>query len=230
MGAVSLSVELSSRYLPQVDSPLNLYFKARISVSPGARRSYRPFVVALIDTSSSMVKEKKIRLAKEALKRLLVLMPPGSRVVTMAFDSKVREVAECRELDEECREKMIHKVSKLIAFGNTVLYRALSAALKKLEEQKDDKVVKRLVLVTDGIPTDVKEVRPYGELGRRAAEEDVEVVAIGVGREYNEEMLEAIAVNSRGVFEHIEDPSGIPKVVELYASRHSSIVFKNSYV
>ena len=229
MGVVTLSVELSNRFVPLVGTPLSLYFKARLFVDPGARSGYTPFVVMLIDTSSSMVKEKKIRLAKEAVKRLITLMPRGSRVSIIAFDSSVREVAECRSLDEECRERMLARVSRLIAFGNTVLYRALSKGLEKLRELGGSNVIRRLIIVTDGIPTDVKEVKPYGELARKAGEEGVEIIAIGVGREYNEEVLEAIAVNSRGVMEHIEDPADIPKVVELYASRYSAIAFRDSY-
>ena len=160
--------------------------------------------VIVVDTSNSMAGEK-LEFAAKAAEELALSLPRGNRLTVYKFSSNVVKVWE-----GEAGQRI---ELKLKPEPDTRLH----TALRRIAKEHGKRPTK-LILLTDGEPTDKREPESY----ERLLPDNVEVTAIGVGRDYNEIVLKRIADSNRGVFHHVDEPSEVPKLVsgevrEVYA-------------
>jgi len=82
--------------------------------------------------------------------------------------------------------------------------------------------------LTDGMPTwGPKKPEQFAKIVERARKLGAPIIAIGVGREYNEKLLFYLAKETGGVFEHVTSAEEIRKVLEEYAKRGTKVVAKD---
>jgi Ca-activated chloride channel family protein len=73
--------------------------------------------------------------------------------------------------------------------------------------------VSRLILLTDGEPTEGPDDEPsFTDLGKDMRNHGVSVIALGIGGTYKEDLLMAVASSSGGKWHHVTDVSQLPKV------------------
>jgi len=234
---IELSVDLSNRYA-LVNEPTRVFFK--ITARAKGEKSetigrIAPAIVMLIDASGSM-RGNKIETAKAAARDILYLLPDGSYINVIAFglfrQGGIESIGECFELDDRCRSELERSVARLDAEDGTPLYAALTRALdifRELRARKGKEFPARLYLLTDGIPTDVKDVTMYEDLAKRLYSYGVETVLLGIGDDYNEELLRKIADASLGVVEHIslEQLDHLRHLVKHYTEKAVHTVYRS---
>jgi len=162
--------------------------------------------IILIDTSSSM-KGEKIEKAKIAADRYLQKIPEESIITLIAFSTTVDIIVEGSKNKNVVRDYL----NKLMASGVTALYTALSTALRISGSSTLPGVI---VILTDGMPTDVTVLEAYRNL---KFPPNYKVILLGLGQDYNEELLKVIADQSGGVLFHIDNPDELPTVFDRIA-------------
>lgn len=185
-----------------------------VDVPRGDGESKAPAAVALvIDTSGSMAGEK-IQHARQASQRLVESLRDGDIVsVTTFSDAATERVAPVR-LDAMSRRQIASVLAELRADGGTNLFEGVRMAGMSAMAAPSTHLVRRVVLISDGIATVGLTGRDNLEkLGLKAGERGVQITSVGVGLDYDEIALNALALQSAGRLYHLTDTRALPEIV-----------------
>lgn len=173
-----------------------------------------PLDVALVvDTSGSMSGEK-IHHARLAASSFIDGLAEGDIVSLYSFSSGVTELAPPTVVTATSRAMLLQRVAGLYAAGGTNLYGGLQVATNAAAQAPPTHPVRRVVMISDGRgnigPASAEEL---GDLAARATENGTQVTAIGVGLDYDEGTLGALAVRSAGRLYHLEAPQQMATIL-----------------
>jgi len=183
---ISVRTELSHSY--SFDSRVDAVFK--VTLVAERRSEAKGFHhILLIDTSRSMAGEK-IELAKKGAQEYANRIPPGNTLSVVLFSNTVETFPQASFSDV---------LPKIKATGLTALYSALQSAF---EIAKKSQRPGWIVLLTDGEPTDVTNPEQYSKLKMPTG---FQMIEFGVGTDYNQSILKALADASGGTLHNITD-------------------------
>jgi len=170
-------------------------------------------VCITLDTSGSMADEMKLERAKQAALHLCKSLDQRDIVSLITFAGKVRTQIESENMVDINRFERV--LDGLKPSGTTALYSALETSNTILSKvaQSQPGMVNRIMLLTDGQPTKGKsKISDFVSISRLIEDNNISVIAIGIGSDYNEDLLTAIATNSDGLWYHVVDPSDIAMI------------------
>lgn len=156
-----------------------------------------------IDCSGSMQGEK-IQQAKESALILARSLSPSDTISIVKFEGKVKvELAATTAVEQQKIEKVIRSLEVGSA---TQLYNGLKKADDVVSNKSQSGAVSRIVLITDGIPTDNENPNDYEKLCKDIRKRGITVSPIGIGDNYNEGLLTLISDSGGGEWLHVTDP------------------------
>jgi len=194
---VSLKIKSSHTYV-SIEKSTSVNFIIRVVPEAFTQFSGIHYVI-LIDNSPSMIKDHKLDIAIAAANKLSYEIPPGNYLSIYLFSNDTEKVYE----GPSGNPITLQNVKK----GYTTnLHKALSKILQQLAYTQ---LPVRLIILSDGKPTDKRNVKDYEKL---QVPPNVQIISIGIGRDYNELILKRISDKGSGVYYHIEDPTQLPSV------------------
>lgn len=156
-----------------------------------------------IDCSGSMQGEK-IERAKESAIVLARSLSPNDLISIVTFEYKVKVLLAPTSASEQDK---IENVIRSITVGSaTSLYGGLQKANDLASKNSKSGRITRIVLMTDGIPTDKENPKDYEKLCKEIRKNGITVNPIGIGDDYNDELLLRISDAGRGEWMHVTDP------------------------
>jgi Ca-activated chloride channel homolog len=186
-----------------------------VDVPSVSRRAHAPTDVALvIDTSGSMA-GPKIENARAAARDLVEKLSDGDIVSIQTFSDGVEERVAPTVLGPSTRPAILRVIAGLTPTGGTNMFDGLRAAEGRVLSGPPTHPVRRVVMISDGmanIGPSTPEV--LGAVAARGAQEGVQVTAIGVGLDYDEHTLDALAMRSSGRLYHVDDPREMPSMID----------------
>jgi Ca-activated chloride channel family protein len=209
-----------------------LYFLSQIRGQKGTVKSGPLNLALLIDVSGSMGGEGKIEEAKEAAK-LFVNGLQEDFLSVYSFSDSIREVVPPQVVSN--KKKINDAIDRISLEGSTALFKALRRVREDLRRTKTSSLTNRLIVITDGCPTSDEpmfatdsEWRKYSEnFALEAVEQGVSIVTIGVGSDYNENILSTLGAKSGGEFMHIKSASDLKGYLQQQLSTLQNIVAEN---
>ena len=173
---------------------------ARVLVRPFVRedRKRAPLAVALvIDKSGSMGADDKMENAKLGAMEALRMLDARDRAAVIVYDSDACVLAKATGAGET--EDFRRKIARVEAGGNTALYDGVVAGMSEISRFAGDGMALRVILLSDGLanvgPSSAGEL---SVLGRRMSREDAAVTTIGLGLDYDEDLMTVLASESGG--------------------------------
>lgn len=170
-------------------------------------------VALVVDTSGSMA-GPKIEQARAAAMRLVDSLPEGDILSVHSFsdDASVQFVSSV--LTPITRQQARSAVGLLDARGGTNLFEGLRTGELHVAASPVTHPVRRVIVISDGLAT----VGPtstdiLGSIAEKGADHGIQVTAIGVGLDYDERTLNALAVRSSGRMYHIASPQEMTAVL-----------------
>jgi Ca-activated chloride channel family protein len=113
------------------------------------------------------------------------------------------------------RQAFERAIDKLRADGTTALYDGVKEGGRQLKEFLSDTNVNRVVLLSDGLANvGPSTPRELAELGRDLASKGISVSTIGLGLEYNEDLMQRLAAASDGNHVFVERPSDLAEIFD----------------
>jgi Ca-activated chloride channel family protein len=186
-----------------------------IDVPTGAQKKHAPAAVALvIDVSGSMA-GAKIDNARSAAHALVEKLADGDIVSIHSFSDEARERVAPTQLDRGSRAAIYRVIDSLDAAGGTNLFDGLRLGESRSFNAPATHPVRRVVVISDGaanIGPSTPEI--LGELASRGAENGIQVTAVGVGIDYDEHTLNALAMRSSGRLYHISEARELSAMLE----------------
>src|SRR5262249_42302366 len=156
-----------------------------------------PVNVSLVIDKSGSMTGPKIEQAKEAAILALSRLSPRDRVSIIAFDHRVEVVVPAGPFENF--EEMRSRIKRITPGGQTAIYAAVRQAAQSVKEAVSPEAVSRVILMSDGQanvgPSSVADLE---RLGREIGGEGISVTTIGLGLDYNEDLMTRLALVSDG--------------------------------
>ena len=175
---------------------------------PGRRPPVNLTIV--MDRSGSM-SGQKLEKAREAAIAALRRLGPEDIFSMVTYDDQVTTVIPAQSAaNTEWIEARIRSIG---SGGNTALFAGVSQGASEIRKHLDGRYVNRILLLSDGL-ANVGPSTPV-ELGRLATafrKEGIAVTTIGVGTDYNEDLMTQMAQNSDGNTYFVESSVDLPRI------------------
>jgi Ca-activated chloride channel family protein len=184
---------------------------ARLHISAlEVRGAHRPPInlALVVDTSGSMDGEP-IRDARAATSALLSQLAPGDRLAVIVFHSRTEVLFPSTPIDGHNIDELRGRIDAMVAQGTTDLRGGLTAGLEEVVRHWDPTGVNRVVLLSDGVPNEPSGIEA---MAQAAGERGIAITALGLGLDYDETLLSAVAQRSGGRFHYVEESSAVASV------------------
>lgn len=160
-------------------------------------------LVVVLDTSGSMAGEK-IEQAKSSVISLINDMRDDDEIALVQYSSSSDLIQPLARVGD-VRSALTAKVRRIQSDGGTNIPPALSHGMRALAEAGKGRV-KRVVLVSDGLDS----TRAAAEgIARDSAEKGVTVSSLGIGLDFDESYMGAVARSGRGNFAFVNDGAAL---------------------
>jgi Ca-activated chloride channel family protein len=228
-GTVSLDCRVNRGYL-RADRKNVVFISAEVGVEEALREAGPLYVCLVIDRSGSMI-GKKYNMAKEAAAKIAGQLRPDDYVSLVEFADEAHVVIEWQKGTN--KEEIAKKIRGMrLGIKTTILGAAtdLHAGLRRAFESvgsvpSGGQGASRIILLTDGRPTKGrKDEDSFVGLSKKIRDKGVSIIALGIGKRYNEDLLIAIASASDGRWYHITDPNQLPGLFEEELSNMKTVV------
>jgi Ca-activated chloride channel family protein len=200
--------------------------------APGAKPHTRPHVdlALVIDTSGSMQGEK-IENARTAAKQLVAGLADGDVVSVDTFSDRARSLVPPTIVNGATRVNIQSRIAELGTGGSTNMFDGLSLAEQHAAEAPASHSVRRVVMLSDG-QANVGPSSPdaLGMLAERGLRFRTQVTSLGVGNDYDENTLNAIAVRTSGRLFHLNDPREMASILKHEVDLLGATVASDAYV
>lgn len=209
-GPVSLTARLGHRVLPA--KPSRVFARIDLAArAEGVERARQPIAIALVlDRSGSMAGEK-LESARGAALELIDSLREGDELAILHYGSDVTTSARVR-IDADSRGSLRERVSAIRSEGGTNISEALSAGKQALAGFEG---ARRLILVSDGQPTEgIVGSQSLAAMAGRAREEGIAVSALGVGVDYNDELMRGLANYGGGFYAFLPRASQLRPILQ----------------
>ncbi len=200
---------------------MELVLAAEERVGSLSARTPTDFVVVL-DRSGSMA-GAKIEHARAAVRELISQLSPDDRFALVSYSSGAGVSIPLASATADARQRWRGTVANLRTGGGTNMSSGLEAALA-IDTGSRTPRAGRLILISDGL---ANEGDPTVEgLSRRAATaaaDELVVTTVGVGADFNEFLMSAVADAGTGNYYYVDDVERLAQVFadELGASRET---------
>ena len=204
----------SSDFLPTNETEHNVAIW--VDVPQAAHRAHVPVALTLtIDTSGSMGAENKMAHARTAATRVVDGLADGDSVALHTFSDDVRVRVPRTVLTPLARRAMHSVIEELQAGGGTNLFDGVRLSEADTAAANATHSARRVVVISDGKAT-VGQTSPeaMGRIAEFGMGHGVQVTSFGVGLDYDESTLNALAMRSSGRLYHIADAAELPGMVE----------------
>ncbi|MEM7159671.1 MAG: VWA domain-containing protein [Myxococcota bacterium] len=164
-----------------------------------------------VDTSGSMQGDS-IDYLREGLFRMLDDLGPDDRISLIGFNDGSTVLVESVSGDDP---DLTLAIGSLQAGGRTNIYDGLRTAYEVVEAHADPELQNRVILLSDGEATvGIQSTSRLVEMSSAYNSEGYGLSTIGMGVDFNPELMRDLAEKGAGSFYFLEDPSAVEEVFE----------------
>ena len=224
-GSLPLQGRLSHPVIGVGRSQLFLTVDVRGAEVPGSERA--PVNAALvIDRSGSMAGEK-LAYAKEAAQRFVSQLRDTDRLAIVHYGSDVR-VFRSAQATPENKARMSSFIRRIQEEGGTNIGDGLEAGRAQLMSALEEFKVNRMILLSDGQPTEgITSHRALFNVASRIHRDGLAVSAIGIGTDFNEDLMQGIAERGAGIYGYLRDGSRLATIFQKDLEQAGKSVARN---
>ncbi|MEF3274591.1 MAG: VWA domain-containing protein [Chloroflexus sp.] len=220
MSKVELRITPSRRVLPTLSEPQVIYALIELVAQSGATRMPRlPLNLCLVIDRSSSMRGERLQQVKQAAMQILDLLGDHESFALVTFNDRAEVVVPAQLA--RARAEIKRQISAIEAAGGTEMATGLALGVQELQRAMMPRAIHRLLLLTDG--------RTYGdegrcvEIARRAQARGIGITALGIGSEWNEDLLETIAARENSRTHYITAANEIVKIFTAEVERMQNI-------
>ncbi len=179
------------------------------SVAPARRL---PMNLALvIDRSGSMASQNKLGFAKRAAEFLVNNLAPDDRVALVVYDDNAAVLQPSVRIAE--KGELLAAIEAIRPGGSTNLSGGMLAGIAQVSKFLAEEQINRVLLLSDGLANrGVVEPARLNEFAREASSHGIAITTLGVGTDYNEDLMLELAEYSGGNYYYIASADSMPDI------------------
>lgn len=211
-GSLSLTGRLSHPYVVPGTSDVFATLEVTAVEVPGSTRA--PVNLALVIDRSGSMSGTKIEQARRAALRLVDLLNEHDRLAIVHYGSDVRALGGLFATEDN-KARMRRYINGIQDEGGTNIGEGLWAGKNYLAGAMSDFRVNRLLLLSDGQPTvGITSAQGLANTVSKIRASGVSVTSLGVGADFNEDLMQRLADVGGGSYGFISDASAMTAMFE----------------
>ncbi|MGD9324731.1 MAG: VWA domain-containing protein, partial [Desulfobacterales bacterium] len=192
----------------------NLTLQAAELPATDGRDARNVDMVIVLDRSGSM-KGRKIADARRAVLALLSSLSDQDRFALITYSDGVHIASGLANVTAANRAGMVSAVNTIRAGGGTNLGAGLQAGIDILSASRHHLNAAKVILISDGLANKgLTDVRALSEIAAVAVENEFAVSTVGLGIDFNEHLMTAIADRGTGSYYYLENPAAFAEVFQ----------------
>ncbi len=182
-------------------------------------------ICLVLDRSTSM-QGARLEQTKAAARRMIDTLAADDILGVIAFSDKAEVVWPSQPLTDVVKAKA--RVSSIQASGGTEILQGLKLGVSELDKRASSHNVNHLILLTDG--------QTYGDedqcltLAEEAKKHHMGISAMGIGEDWNDVLLDAIAAHSGGMSQYIASTNEIQQFLRERLQGLSNVYADNLHI
>lgn len=207
--ALSLRAIASHRTLLAMAEEQAYYVLLNVTPASDLPTSRLPLNLCLVLDRSTSMQGMRLQQVKEATRQIIDKLQPEDALSIVVFSDRAETLLPSQQNVDKAMAKSI--ASTIQPSGGTEMLQGLLAGLKEVERNRTETSVNHLILLTDG--------QTYGdeqgclEQAEAAGKRQIGVSTMGIGSDWNEDLLDQMASLSGGISTYIDSPR---KVVDIF--------------
>jgi Ca-activated chloride channel family protein len=183
----------------------------------------------VLDRSGSMADQGKIGNAKAALHALIHQLNEGDIFSLVIYDDIVEVLRPACRVESKADLRSL--VEGIHPRGWTNLGGGMSEGFDQAEKYAGRNYVNRVVLLSDGLANQgITDPQTLGRIARRHRDRSISLTTMGVGLEYNENLMTRLADQGGGNYYFIESSRNLASVLEKEFDRIGCVVAQNAVI
>lgn len=196
------------------EGTVHLEVSVKTTAAPGALERVPSDLVVIVDRSGSMQGEK-IEYAKQALRKLIERLRPEDRFALVTYESEAEVRVPLATATPEARTAWLREVSTLDVAGGTNMSGGLDLGHRELERKRSPNRAGRVLLLSDGLANQGdSSLAGLVRRARRAVGGEYVLSTIGIGADFDERVMTALASSGTGAFYYLAKLETLPVLLD----------------
>ena len=206
------------------------YLQISLATSGGVRRDRRPMNVAVVlDRSGSMSDAGKMEYARQALLKLVDQLDRDDIFSLVIYDDVVEVPYPATRVESKTALKRL--IEKIYPRGSTNLGAGMMEGFRQAERNLSREYVNRVILLSDGLANQgITDPMELSRIARRYRTRSISLTTMGVGAEYNENLMVGLSEAGGGNYYFIESPYNLASIMGSELNTLSSVVAQNASI
>ena len=181
-------------------------------VAHGEDAKFRPPLnLALVIDRSSSMRGPRMAHAIAAAKQVVGQLEETDRLSVITFDARARVVFGPAAMDNSARTSLLQALDRLDTGVGTNIAAGIKKGAEAIRSGYVRKSITRLILLTDGQPSvGTTSIERLGQLAATESTHGVTTTTMGLGENFDDELLTEIARRGGGGFHYLSEASDIP--------------------
>jgi len=207
---IECAVTLSATRLVTLDGPQMLYVLLDLRARPTPAPQRSPLNLALVIDCSTSMQGSRMGNVKLAVQNLLEELQERDRLALIGFSDRAEVLVDSTFALRD-RSRLRSAIANLTTGGGTEILPGLRAGLEQVRRFADPAVISYVMLLTDG--------RTYGDEeaclleAQRAQAENIGISTLGIGDDWNDLFLDALARHGGGICQYISSPAQLQELL-----------------
>jgi Ca-activated chloride channel homolog len=203
--AISLRATISHKFLATNVEEQAFYVLLNITPAADLPTARLPLNLCLVLDRSTSMQGMRLQQVKEGTRQIIDRLNAEDALSVVVFSDRAEVILPGQKNVDKAMAKSI--ASTIQPSGGTEMLQGLMAGLKELERNRAPKSVNHLILLTDG--------QTYGdeagclEKADWAGRQQISLTTMGIGSDWNENLLDQMAASSGGTSVYIDSPRKI---------------------
>src|ERR1700730_1314598 len=213
VGATTLNLRLDpDRRMLLAGKDQEVVVKIDLDSETGRRSNRSPLNIAVVIDHSGSMAGAKIEKTKQAAMQLIDQLTPQDTLALIEFDDRVTVLFPSQHVVD--RQALKAQVQRIEPGGSTALYAGVEAGGKQLLEiESRTERINRVILLSEGLANVGRSsTSALKSLGRSLSRQGVSVTTIGVGDDYNEDLMAGLAEASDANYYYVQDAEKLPEI------------------
>jgi Ca-activated chloride channel homolog len=194
------------------NSPQEIVVKIDLSAIADHKKVRRtPLNLAVVLDKSGSMTGAKLEKTKQAAMQLVDRLAPDDIFSLVIFSDYAEVLVPAQKVED--KDALKEKIEGIEVSGGTALYAGVQMGADQLQEFFSEKRINRVILLSDGLanvgPSSPRQLR---QLGSNLSEKGISVTTIGVGDDYNEDVMAGIAEASDANYYYVQDTEKLPEI------------------
>ncbi|MDM8529983.1 VWA domain-containing protein [Anaerolineales bacterium HSG25] len=218
--AFNLDVRQSHKYLSTSTEEQALYLLVKMTHASDLRPLRLPLNLCLVLDRSTSMRGARLQNVKQGVQQIIDDLEPDDALSVVLFSDRAKVLLPSEKNIQKSRLKSV--ISAIQSSGGTEMLQGLVAGIEQLRTHRTMTSINHLMFITDG--------QTYGdeagclEQAQLANASQITLTTMGIGEDWNETLLEKMAVASGGTSLYIDSPREIRQAFQTSMDALTSVV------